>query len=168
MAEATHTRTASDAEPTPFTISGFERIVSTLRTAVLREERLDTVALDEGSSDVDLGTAQDAAVDAWCAAEAATCAFVRAHREAGPGPLTETATRIVAMLSLTGVDDKAALFRLVTDTMVLRTYVAPTGPEEKLLGDLLPWMYRASVIQSAFLPDDATACDPTGDFAPAA
>ena len=168
MAEAIHTLPAPGAEPTPFTAAGFQRIISTLRTAVLREERLVTVALDDGSSDVDLGTAQDAAVDAWCAAEAATCAFARAHREAGPGPLAETATRIDAMLSLTGVDDKAALFGLVTDTMILRTNVAPTGPEERLLGDLLPWMYRASVIQSAFLPDDASACDPVDDYAPAA
>ena len=168
MADATHTLPASDAEPTPFTTAGFERIVSTLRTAVLREEHLDAIALDDADSDVDLGAAQDAAVDAWCAVEAETAAFLRAHREASLTPLADTATRIDTMLSLTGVDDKAMLFSLVTDTMILRTNVAPTGPEERLLGDLLPWMYRTSVIQSAFLPDDASACDPIDDFAPAA
>lgn len=81
MADATHTRPASDAEPSPFTLSGFEHIVSTLRLAVLREEHLDAVAFDEQAY---IGGAQDAAVDIWCAAEAATYAFLRAHGGTGP------------------------------------------------------------------------------------
>lgn len=34
---------------------------------------------------------------------------------------------------------QGALFRLVTDTMILRTNVG-AGPIDRLLGDLLPWM----------------------------
>ncbi|MEM7709238.1 MAG: hypothetical protein AAF264_00460 [Pseudomonadota bacterium] len=165
MADAIPTLAVREAEPSLFTTTGFERIVSTLRTAVLCEEHLDVVARDDAA---DLGIAQDAAVDAWCAAEAATSAFLRAHREAGPSPLSDTAARIDAMLSLTGVEDKAMLFGLVTGTMVLRTNVGPAGPDDRLLGDLLPWLYRASVIQAVFLPDDAAEGDLACDFAPAA
>lgn len=152
MATQPYTAVCDGGEPlTPFTESGFLRIAQTLSDAVLSEDHLELIALDDS---VDVEAAQDVTVDAWREAEAATAAFLRAHGSTASAALVETALRVETLLCLTGLDEKSDLFNLVADTMLLRSRTVPGSAADDLLAAVIPWMYRASIIQSVFLDDD--------------
>lgn len=142
---------AGGEPPCPFTQSGFLRIARSLSEAVLSEDHLDAIALDD---DADIEAAQDATVNAWREAEAATAAFLRAHGSTAPTPLVDTALRVETLLCLTGLDGKSDLFDLVANTMLLRSRTTTGSAANDLLAAIIPWMYRASIIQSIFLEDD--------------
>lgn len=152
MATQPYTSVDHDGEPlSHFVQTGFLRIAQTLSDAVLAEDHLELIALDDTA---DIEAAQDATVDAWREAEAAAAAFLRAHGSTAPAPLVDTALRVETLLCLTGLDEKSDLFNLVANTMLLRSSTVPGSAADNLLAALIPWMYRASIIQSVFLDDD--------------
>lgn len=143
------------------TLTAFAALTSALRDAVLREEGLDGPDDDGGAgAGVNRVRAEDAAVSAWCRVESAAARFARSHARAagGAGLLAETAERVLALLTLDGMEERGHLFEMVGDTMLVRTRVPEGSQACVLIGDLLPWMYRAAIRQAMLLPDP----DPDG------
>lgn len=152
MADATYTTQSSGTEPSVFTMDSFYTLILSLVDVVEREEHLEAIALEEN---VDVESAQDATISAWHRAEAATSAFLRANRSASSSAdLVEVAERINAVLSLTGIECRDDLFGAVTDVMVMRSFVPAGSPVDYLIAAALPWLYRLSIRQTPFVPDN--------------
>lgn len=161
MADMPYTARRARAHPSdeglcPFTTAGFAALTDALRHAVLLEEDVDVdVDIDGADAGRAQHRAEGRAISAWVRAEAVAARFVRSHVRAhgAAAVLAETAERVLAVMTLDGLEERGEVFEIVSDTMLVRTRVAEGLQACAMLGALLPWMYRAARIQADLLPD---------------